>query len=82
MATLRWNCRETFLFVRSLSNSHKVKMAAKLRAEYSAVLHMPVLKEGKDRVSHTSDQYEHQSYSHPGEYYPDLGYGYVPVDMN
>uniref|UniRef100_A0AAZ3S3C8 Pleiotropic regulator 1 n=1 Tax=Oncorhynchus tshawytscha TaxID=74940 RepID=A0AAZ3S3C8_ONCTS len=29
--------------------SHKVKMAAKLRADYSAVLHMPVLKEGKDR---------------------------------
>ncbi|KAG5848465.1 pleiotropic regulator 1-like [Anguilla anguilla] len=43
--------------------SHKVKMAAKLRAEYGAVLHMPVLKEGKDKgSSHASDQYSPQAY--------------------
>ncbi|KAJ8335642.1 hypothetical protein SKAU_G00389840 [Synaphobranchus kaupii] len=44
--------------------SRKLKMAAKLRAEYDAVLHMPVLKEGKDKGSnHISDQYSQQAYS-------------------
>ncbi|XP_067106524.1 pleiotropic regulator 1 isoform X1 [Osmerus mordax] len=46
--------------------SHKVKMAAKLRADYGAVLHMPVLKEGKDRVL-GSDMLSIQNYSQSGD---------------
>lgn len=45
--------------------SHKIKMDVKLKTEYGAVLHMPVLKEGKDRVSHPGSL--QQSYSQPGE---------------
>uniref|UniRef100_A0A667WIL1 Pleiotropic regulator 1 n=1 Tax=Myripristis murdjan TaxID=586833 RepID=A0A667WIL1_9TELE len=49
--------------------SHNVKMAAKLKADYGAVLHMPVLKEGKDRVSHISAGMQgHQSYTLPGNH--------------
>ncbi|KAK7929494.1 hypothetical protein WMY93_005889 [Mugilogobius chulae] len=32
--------------------SHKIKMAVKLKADYGPVLHMPVLKENKERVQH------------------------------
>uniref|UniRef100_A0A3Q3RZE3 Pleiotropic regulator 1 n=1 Tax=Mastacembelus armatus TaxID=205130 RepID=A0A3Q3RZE3_9TELE len=39
--------------------SHKVKMGVKLKTEYGAVLHMPVLKEGKDRVSQLPDDPEY-----------------------
>uniref|UniRef100_A0A8C7QP50 Pleiotropic regulator 1 n=1 Tax=Oncorhynchus mykiss TaxID=8022 RepID=A0A8C7QP50_ONCMY len=46
--------------------SHKVKMAAKLRADYSAVLHMPVLKEGKDRPL-GSNMTGNQNYAQPGK---------------
>lgn len=43
-------------------------MDVKLKAEYGAVLHMPVLKEGKDRVSHLPGSMQgHQSYTQPGE---------------
>uniref|UniRef100_A0A3B4V2J6 Pleiotropic regulator 1 n=1 Tax=Seriola dumerili TaxID=41447 RepID=A0A3B4V2J6_SERDU len=46
--------------------SHKVKMDVKLKAEYGAVLHMPVLKECKDRVSLLSGSMQsHQSYTQP-----------------
>ena len=49
--------------------SHNVKMAVKLKTEYDAVLHMPVLKEGKDRVSVLSGSMQgHQSYTQPGNY--------------
>uniref|UniRef100_A0A6Q2XAS2 Pleiotropic regulator 1 n=1 Tax=Esox lucius TaxID=8010 RepID=A0A6Q2XAS2_ESOLU len=41
--------------------SHKVKMAAKLRADYGAILHMPVLKEGKDRTP-VSDLHGNKNY--------------------
>lgn len=46
-------------------SSHKVKLGVKLKSDYEAVLHMPVLKECKDRVPgsiHIS-----QSYPQPGE---------------
>ncbi|XP_045070071.1 pleiotropic regulator 1 [Coregonus clupeaformis] len=46
--------------------SHKVKMAAKLRADYSAVLHMPVLKEGKDRPL-GSNIHSNQNNAQPGD---------------
>uniref|UniRef100_A0A8C7FNG4 Pleiotropic regulator 1 n=1 Tax=Oncorhynchus kisutch TaxID=8019 RepID=A0A8C7FNG4_ONCKI len=46
--------------------SHKVKMAAKLRADYSAVLHMPILKEGKDRPL-GSNMPGNQNYAQPGD---------------
>ena len=42
--------------------SHKVKLSAKLRADYSPVLHLPVLKEPKDRV-----QMHGQPYTEPGD---------------
>lgn len=43
-------------------------MGVKLKADYSAVLHMPVLKEGKDRVSQLpGGMLGHQSYTQPGE---------------
>uniref|UniRef100_A0A3Q3F5B6 Pleiotropic regulator 1 n=1 Tax=Kryptolebias marmoratus TaxID=37003 RepID=A0A3Q3F5B6_KRYMA len=35
--------------------SHKLKMGVKLKVEYGPVLHIPILKEGKDRVSHFPD---------------------------
>lgn len=41
-------------------------MAAKLRADYSAVLHMPVLKEGKDRPL-GSNMHGNQNYAQPGK---------------
>ncbi|MGH0161645.1 UNVERIFIED_CONTAM: hypothetical protein FKN15_041776 [Acipenser sinensis] len=47
--------------------SHKLKMAAKIRADYSAVLHMPVLKEGKEKILHqTGDQYGQCFSANPG----------------
>lgn len=46
--------------------SFKMKMGVKLKAEYGAVLHMPVLKEGKDRVpQHPGSM---QSYTQPGHH--------------
>lgn len=43
-------------------------MGVKLKADYGAVLHMPVLKEGKDRVSQLPGSlHGHQSYTQPGE---------------
>lgn len=43
-------------------------MDVKLKTEYGAVLHMPVLKEGKDRVSQLPGSMQgHQSYTQPGE---------------
>jgi len=39
------------LSVLGCNRSHQVKMSYKLKAEYGAVLHMPVLKEGKDRAA-------------------------------
>lgn len=45
--------------------SHNVKMSVKLKADYGAVLHMPVLKEGKDRVSQLPGSME--SYAQPGD---------------
>ncbi|XP_015675034.1 pleiotropic regulator 1 [Protobothrops mucrosquamatus] len=50
--------------------SHKVKMAVKLRTEYSSVLHMPVLKECvREKGSHgVLDSYGHKQYLQtPGE---------------
>uniref|UniRef100_A0A8C3A7A2 Pleiotropic regulator 1 n=1 Tax=Cyclopterus lumpus TaxID=8103 RepID=A0A8C3A7A2_CYCLU len=48
--------------------SHKMKMGVKLKADYSAVLHMPVLKEGTDRVSQLpGSMLGHQSYTQPGD---------------
>ena len=45
-----------------------MKMGVKLKTEYSPVLHMPVLKEGKDRVSLPAISLQGlQSYSQPGE---------------
>lgn len=47
--------------------SHKLKMGAKLKADYSAVLHMPILKEVKDRVyQQPSNMPEQLSYAQPG----------------
>ncbi|XP_035760128.1 pre-mRNA-splicing factor prp46-like [Neolamprologus brichardi] len=44
--------------------SHKLKMGVKLKADYGAVLHLPILREGKDRDSHLSGSMEgHQNYS-------------------
>ncbi|KAG5845244.1 hypothetical protein ANANG_G00136740 [Anguilla anguilla] len=43
--------------------SHKLKMTVKLRAEYGAVLHMPVLKEGKEKAKQQmTDPYSQQGY--------------------
>ncbi|KAA8594612.1 hypothetical protein FQN60_011747 [Etheostoma spectabile] len=47
--------------------SHKLKMSVKMTADYSAVLHMPVLKEGKDRMSLPGSMLGHQSYTQPGD---------------
>lgn len=45
-----------------------MKMSVKLKADYNAVLHMPVLKEGKDRVSLLAgSMLGNQSYTQPGE---------------
>lgn len=41
-------------------------MAAKLRAEYGAILHMPLMKEGREK-DHMLDPYSH-GYPDPGEY--------------
>uniref|UniRef100_A0A8C5E0W0 Pleiotropic regulator 1 n=1 Tax=Gouania willdenowi TaxID=441366 RepID=A0A8C5E0W0_GOUWI len=47
--------------------SHKLKMGVKLKTDYSAVLHMPILKEGKDRVSQLPAHLQgHAPYSQPG----------------
>ncbi|KAE8630116.1 hypothetical protein XENTR_v10000700 [Xenopus tropicalis] len=43
--------------------SHKLKMSAKLRTEYSSVLHMPVLKENREKGHH--EAYEHYT-AHQG----------------
>ncbi|XP_017316551.1 pleiotropic regulator 1 [Ictalurus punctatus] len=44
--------------------SHKLKMAVKLRAEYTPVLHMPVLKEGKSKVAPNAlDLYDSSGYT-------------------
>uniref|UniRef100_A0A3Q2Q7J0 Pleiotropic regulator 1 n=2 Tax=Fundulus heteroclitus TaxID=8078 RepID=A0A3Q2Q7J0_FUNHE len=45
--------------------SHKLKMGVKLKTEYAPVLHMPVLKEGRDRVPGYQEM--HQGYPHPGD---------------
>lgn len=43
-------------------------MGVKLKAEYGAVLHMPVLKEGKDRISqHPGSMQSQQSYTQLGK---------------
>lgn len=43
-------------------------MEVKLKADYGAVLHLPILREGKDRASHLSGSMEgHQNYAQPGE---------------
>lgn len=48
--------------------SHKLKMAVKLRAEYTPVLHMPVLKEGKSKVAPNAlDLYDSSGYTSAGE---------------
>ncbi|KAI4786559.1 hypothetical protein KUCAC02_037044, partial [Chaenocephalus aceratus] len=48
--------------------SQKMKMSVKLKADYNAVLHMPVLKEGKDRVSLLAgSMLGNQSYTQPGD---------------
>ncbi|CAB1460908.1 unnamed protein product [Pleuronectes platessa] len=44
--------------------SQKMKLGVKLKADYAAVLHMPILKEGKDRVPHLPGSMPgHQSYA-------------------
>ncbi|GAA6097785.1 pleiotropic regulator 1, partial [Tachysurus ichikawai] len=43
--------------------SHKLKMAIKLRGDYGPVLHMPVLKEGKSKVPHALDLYSSSGYT-------------------
>lgn len=49
-------------------HSSKIKMAVKLKADYGAVLHMPVLKEGKDRVSQLPGSMQsQQGYAQHGE---------------
>lgn len=53
--------------------SYKMKMTVKMRAEYKPVLHMPVLKEGRDRGPlHASDPY-----GQPGYPLPDAGPDYL-----
>lgn len=49
----------------SLSHSHKVKMAVKLRTEYGSVLHMPTLKENLREKGgpNSGDPYGHKQYS-------------------
>ncbi|CAL1600992.1 unnamed protein product [Knipowitschia caucasica] len=48
--------------------SQKVKMAVKLKADYGPVLHMPVLKENKERVQQISSGVPSaQGYPQPGE---------------
>lgn len=50
-----------------MSFSFKMKMAVKMRAEYGPVLHMPVLKEGRDKGPlHGSDPYGQPGYPLPG----------------
>lgn len=48
-------------------------MGVKLKVEYGPVLHMPILKEGKERVSHFPDSLQgHQSYAHAGKKETDM----------
>uniref|UniRef100_A0A8C8DJJ9 Pleiotropic regulator 1 n=1 Tax=Oryzias sinensis TaxID=183150 RepID=A0A8C8DJJ9_9TELE len=48
--------------------SHKLKLAVKLKADYSPVLHMPVLKEGKDRMSQYPDGlHDNEAYMQPDD---------------
>ncbi|KAG7237071.1 hypothetical protein INR49_032816 [Caranx melampygus] len=48
--------------------SHKLKMGVKLKADYDAVLHMPVLKEGKERGSLLpGSMLSQQSYTQPDD---------------
>lgn len=62
-----WVCVEAPLFFFVLS--HKLKLAVKLKADYSPVLHMPVLKEGKDRMSQYPDGlHDNEAYMQPGEW--------------
>lgn len=43
-----------------LPTSHKLKMSVKLRTEYGPVLHMPTLKETREKVQLAiGDSYEH-----------------------
>lgn len=51
-------------------NSHKLKMGVKLKADYSPVMHMPILKEVKDRV------YPQPSSMQDQLGYPQTGTGY------
>lgn len=58
-------------------------MSVKMTADYNAVLHMPVLKEGKDRMALPSSMLGHQSYTQPGgdetnsTFYPQLENSYL-----
>ncbi|XP_033826300.1 pleiotropic regulator 1 [Periophthalmus magnuspinnatus] len=48
--------------------SHKIKLAVKLKADYGPVLHMPALKENKERVHQMSGAVASaQGYAQPGE---------------
>uniref|UniRef100_H2ST21 Pleiotropic regulator 1 n=1 Tax=Takifugu rubripes TaxID=31033 RepID=H2ST21_TAKRU len=47
--------------------SHKLKLGVKLKADYSAVLHMPILKEVKDRVYQQPSSVQDLSYAQTGE---------------
>lgn len=60
--------------------SHNLKMGVKLKAEYGQVLHMPILKEGKDRVSLPPGSLQsQQSYIQPGEEGPDVANNYTQI---
>lgn len=61
-------CFKGKCIIMSSACSHKLKMGVKLKADYGAVLHLPILREGKDRASHLSGSMEgHQNYAQPGE---------------
>ncbi|TNM85760.1 hypothetical protein fugu_008031 [Takifugu bimaculatus] len=47
--------------------SHKLKLGVKLKADYSAVLHMPILKEVKDRVYQQPSSVQDLSYAQTGD---------------
>ncbi|XP_077479734.1 pleiotropic regulator 1 [Stigmatopora argus] len=52
--------------------SHKLKMAVKLKTEYDAVLHMPILKEPKERITVPSNNMQLQlGYTQPISDEPD-----------
>lgn len=64
----KWNWRRKWCIIVSCICSFKMKMGVKLKADYGAVLHMPVLKEGKDRISQLPGGMQgHQGYAQPGE---------------